>query len=113
MVESRLTMNYHLQPGKLSRLSAQLEGLFAKVAGCAPAALPQELADEIAVTAGEIMVELADHRGDDLARGVIDDARRLREVARSLRPEAARVAEAGRTLFSDLEAVIRGERRAA
>lgn len=113
MVESRLTMNYHLHPEDLARLSAQLEELFSKVSAYGSAPLPQELADEIAVTAGEIMVELADHRGDELARGVIDDARHLRGVARSLRPEAAQVAEAGRTLFSDLEAVIRGERRAA
>jgi hypothetical protein len=106
-------MNYQLHPEPLSRLSAHLEELFSQVSGHTLGHLPPDLADEIAATAGEIMVELADHRGDELARHVIDDARRLREVARTLRPEPARVAEFGRALVSDLEAVIREERRAA
>jgi len=75
--------------------------------------LPQELADGIAATAGEVMVELAGHRGDLLVRGVIDDARRLREVVRSLSPAATQVVEAGRALVGDLKAVIRDDRRAA
>ena len=106
-------MSHHLHPIKLSRLSAHLEELFTKVSGCGPETLPPELADEIAATAGEVMVELANHRGDELTRRVIDDARRLRGVVRTLRPEAARVAEAGRSLARDLELVIREDRRAA
>ena len=59
------------------------------------------------------MVELADHRGDALARDAVEDARRLREVLRTLYPEATRAAEAGRVLVRDLDLVIREDRRAA
>jgi hypothetical protein len=114
MVESHLTMNHHLRPEKLSRLSAHLEELFSKVLGRGGReSLSPELADEIAATAGEIMVELADHRGDELARQVVEDARRLREVVRTVCPEPARVAESGRSLISDLKLVIREDKRAA
>ena len=106
-------MAYQLHPEKLSRLSAHLEELFSKVSVCGGEPLPPELADEIAATAGEVMVELADHSGDELARQVIEDARRLREVARTVGPEPARVAESGRALVSDLELVIREDKRAA
>ena len=107
-------MSHHLQPEKLARLSAHLEELFAQVlVRGGRESLPPELTDEIAATAGEIMVELADLRGDELARHVIDDARRLREVARTVCPEPARVAEPWRALVSDLELVIREDKRAA
>jgi hypothetical protein len=107
-------MTAHTHIERLSLLSAHIEELFSKVAGCdSRRYLPQELADEIAATAGEIMVELADHRGDDLARGAIEDARRLREVVRTLCPEAVLVTEAGRVLACDLELVIREDKRAA
>ncbi len=106
-------MNYQLHPEKLSRLSAHLEELFSKISVRGREPLPAELADEIAATAGEVMIELADQRGDTLARGVIEDARRLREVARTVCPEPARVAESGRALVSDLELVIREDKRAA
>ena len=75
--------------------------------------LAPELADEIAATAGEVMVELAAHREDELARQVIEGARRLREAVRTVYPEPARVAESGRALVSDLELVIREDKRAA
>ncbi len=113
MVESPLIMSYHIHPEKLSRLSAHLEELFAQGSGYGLRHLPPDLADEIAATAGEIMVELADHRGDELAKGVIEDARRLREVVRSLCPESQPVAKAGRALVSDLEIFIREDKRAA
>ena len=107
-------MTGHTHIEKLSRLSAHIEELFSKVAGCdSLEPLSQELADEIAATAGEIMIELADHRGDDLARGAIEDARRLREVVRTLCPEAVLVTEVGRLLTCDLELVIREDKRAA
>jgi hypothetical protein len=107
-------MSNNLHHVKLSRLSARLEELFSRVSGCGTTpTLPQELADEIASTAGEIMVELADQRGDELARGVIEDARRLREVVRTIHPESLKVADAGRLLASDLELVIREDKRAA
>src|SRR5205085_858693 len=101
-------------PEKLVRLSAHLEELFSEVSGrVGREALTPELADEIATTAGEIMVELADQRGDALAGQVIEDARRLRAVVRTLHPEPARVAEPWRTLASDLELVIREDKKAA
>jgi hypothetical protein len=106
-------MNYQHHPEKLSRLSAQLEALFSRVSGCGREPLTPELADEIAATAGEVMVELADQRGDELAGQVIEAARRLREVVRTVRPEPARVAESGRALVYDLEQVIREDKRAA
>ena len=107
-------MSNHLHPEKLSRLSAHLEELFSQVlVRESGESLPPELADEIAATAGEIMVELADQRGDELARQVIEDARRLREVVRTVRPEPARIAEPWRALVSDLELMIREDKRAA
>ena len=114
MVESSLTMNYHLHLEKLSHLSAHLEELFSQVTACGGAeSLSPELADELAATAGEIMVELADQRGDELAGQVIEDARRLRAIVRTVCPNPARVAEPWRALVSDLELVIREDKRAA
>lgn len=113
VVESRHTMSYHLHLEKLSRLSAHLEELSSRVSGCGREPLPPELADEIASAAGEVMVELAGHGGDELAAHVIEDARRLREAARTVGPEPARVAGCGRALVSDLELVIREDKRAA
>ena len=107
------TMTYRLNPQALSRLTAHLEELFSKISGRVSEPLSPDLADEIAATAGEVMVELADHRGDELTRGVIEDARRLRELVRSLSPEAIPVARAGRALVSDLELFIRDGKRAA
>ena len=107
-------MAYHSYPEKLSRLSTHLEELSSKVSGYGGRGLlPPDLADEIAATAGEVMLELADHRGDELGRQVIEDARRLRELARTVQPEPTRVAESGRALLSDLELVIREDKRAA
>lgn len=107
-------MNGYPYYEKLSRLSARLEELFSRASLCGGRVpLPQELADEIAATAGEVMVELADHRGNEVARGAIEDARRLREVVRTVCPEAARAAEAGQVLVSDLALVIREDKRAA
>jgi hypothetical protein len=113
MIESRPAMSRQLQPERLARLSAHLEGLFLRILGNGPAALAPELADEIAATAGEVMVELADHREDGLAQQVIEDARRLREAARTIYPEPARVAESGRALVSDLGLLVSEDRRAA
>ena len=114
VVESHSTMSYHLHPEKLSRLSARLEGLFSKASDCGGRGLlTPDLADEIAATAGEVMVELADHRGDGLTMQVIEEARKLREAARTAHPELARVAASGRALVSDLELIIREDKRAA
>lgn len=107
-------MTQQSHTARLARLSAALEELLSGLSSRGRhEALSPELADEIAATAGEVMVELADHRGDELARGVIEDARRLREAARTLSPEAARVAEAGLALGRDLALVISEEKRAA
>ena len=107
-------MSYHPHPQKLLRLSAQLEELFAKVSECGGLAfLPQDLADEIAAIAGEVMAELSDQRGDVLARAAIEDARRLREVVRTLRPVVDEVSAAAHSLVSGLAVVIRQDRRAA
>jgi hypothetical protein len=100
-------MSYHPRHAKLARLSAQFEGLFAKVSECDTLeSLPQDLADEIAATAGDVMIELADQRDDVLARTVIDDARRLRELVRALSTVAVKVSAAGHSLVRDLGLVI-------
>lgn len=113
MVEFSLTMNSHPYNDKLLHFSDHLEELFSHIARGGSEPLSQELADEIAATAGEIMVELANHRGDELARDAIEDARRLREVVRTLCPESVLVTEAGRVLACDLALVIREDKRVA
>src|SRR5215203_6834433 len=101
MVESGLTMSHQLHPDKLARLSAHLEDLFFGLSFNGPAALLPDLADEIAATAGEVMVELAAHRDDELARQVIEDARRLWEAVRTINPRRAHIAESGRSLVTN------------
>lgn len=106
-------MNRQSHPDKLLQFSTHLEELITKVSCRVTEFLTPELADEIAATAGEIMVELAAHRGDELARLVIEDARKLRATVRTTYPERTDVAESGSALVSDLELVIREDRRAA
>ena len=106
-------MSYHHHQ-KLSRLSSRLDELFSRAADCGEAdSILQDLADEIAATAGEVMVELSDQRDDELVRKVIGDARRLREVVRTLRPETPLVSEAGQAPASGQYLITRGGRRAA
>lgn len=102
--------HHHFQLRELARLSARLDEL---LSSRGPSTLPPEAADELAATAGEIMLLLADHGGDEMVRGALDDARRLREAARTLRPERARLAEAGAALTHDVARIIREEKRAA
>jgi hypothetical protein len=102
--------HHYFQLNKLAHLSARLEELFTL---CGPSTLSPEVADEVAATAGEIMLLLADHGGNELVRGALDDARRLREAARTLRPEHARLAEAGAALSEDVARIIHEEKRAA
>ena len=45
--------------------------------------------------------------------GALDDARQLREVARTLRPEPSRLTAAGAALIADVARIIRAEKRAA
>lgn len=105
-----MTGHHHFQLRELARLSARLDELLHV---CGPGEMSHEAADEVAATAGEIMLLLADHGGDEAVRGALDDARRLREVARTLRPERIRIAEAGAALTHDVERIIREEKRAA
>lgn len=102
--------HHHFQLRELARLSGRLDEL---LSACCPGELSHEVADEAAATAGEIMLLLADHGGDEMVRGALEDARRLREIARTLRPERARLAEAGAALAQDVERIIREEKRAA
>lgn len=73
------------QVEKLARLSAQIEELFSRASSAGGEIVAPELADEIAAVAGEIMLALAGGE-DELVRGALADARRLREVARTLSP---------------------------
>jgi hypothetical protein len=75
--------------------------------------LSHESTNEVSVTAGEVMLLLAGHGGDEMVRGDLDDARRLREVARTLHPVRARLVEAGAALTRDVKRIIREEKRAA
>ena len=98
---------------RLHGLSGRLEELFNRVSACGQQAPPAELADEIAATAGEVMLELAGLGGDELARAAAEDAIRLREAARTLNPSPARLIEGGATLAREVERIIRADRRAA
>ena len=104
---------HQISTDRLHLLSERLEELFAQVSACGGQSPPQELADELAATAGEIMVELADLGGGEHVRGALEDARRLRAVARTLGPDAEQLAEGGAALARDVEMVIRTDRRAA
>jgi hypothetical protein len=103
---------YQINTDRLNLLSEHLEELFTQLAasGVPP---PQELADELAVTAGEIMVELADLGVGNHVREALEDARRLREVARKLSPDPAQLIRGGEALTRDVEMVIRSDLRAA
>lgn len=97
---------------RLHLLSERLEELFAQLSACGPRP-PQELADEVAATAGEVMLELADLGHDETVRGALEDARRLRAIARTLSPDPARLIRGGEALARDVEMVIRSDSRAA
>lgn len=105
--------HHHIQTEKLARFSVRLEELFSEISSRGSETLPPELSDEIAVTAGEIMLVLADHRGEELVRETLDDARRLRQAARTQCPRREQVCEAGAALTRDVSLIIREERRAA
>jgi hypothetical protein len=104
---------HHFHLDKLTRFSIHLEELFSALRGCRQDELLLELADEIAATAGEIMLLLASHDDDELVRAALADARRLRESARTVQFERARLVEAVTILSGDLERIIREEKRAA
>lgn len=102
--------HHHFHLRELASLSARLGEL---LSACCSGELSHEVADEVAATAGEIMLLLADHGGDEMVRGALDDARLLREVARTLHPERERLAEAGAALTRDVARIVREEKRAA
>lgn len=103
----------HVNLDRLHELSERLEELFARVSACGQQAPPPELADEIASTAGEVMLELAGLGADELARAAAEDALRLREAARTLNPSPTRLIEGGATLTREVELIIRADRQAA
>lgn len=110
----QLTMNaHHFNLTKLSQFSIHLDELFTELWSCQKDELLPELADEIAATAGEIMLLLADHGEDELVRGTLADARRLREAARTLQPRRAQLVESGTALTKDVARIISAEKRAA
>lgn len=104
--------HHHFHLDKLSRFTAHLEDLFADLRLSQEDA-PPELADEIAVTAGEIMLLLAAHSDDELVRETLDVARRLREAARTVQPRRTQLVETGAALTNDVARIIREEKRAA
>jgi hypothetical protein len=107
-------MSQHkFQLDKLSRFSSHLEELCSTLRSDGQDEASPELADEIASTAGEIMLLLADHGQDELVCVTLDDARRLREVARTLRPQRTQVVAVGVALTNDVALIINAEKRAA
>lgn len=102
--------HHHFQLSELARLSARLDEL---LSACGSGELSPDAADEVAATAGEIMLLLSAHGGDVMVRGALDDAHSLRKVARTLHPERARLVEAGVALTRDVELIIHQEKRAA
>jgi hypothetical protein len=113
MTDHATSTAHHIQMEKLTGLSAQIEELFAQASSLSIETVPPELADEIAATAGEIMVALAGDEADELVRGALADARRLREAARTLSPARAQIDEAGAALARGVRLIIRHDKRAA
>ncbi|HYG10925.1 MAG TPA: hypothetical protein VD835_13335 [Pyrinomonadaceae bacterium] len=81
--------NHHFRLDKLSQLSKHLEELLFDLHIRPREELLPDLADEIAGTAGEIMLLLAGHGDDETVRVTLEYARRLREAARSFQPKTA------------------------
>ena len=106
-----MSTRQHINSDRLHRLSERLEELSAAVRACGQQAPPPELADDVA--AGEVMLELADMGGDELARAAIEDARLLREAARTHGPSPARLTEGGDLLAHEVERIIRSDKQAA
>jgi hypothetical protein len=110
----RCTGRSHLaQIERLTKLSAQIEELFSRALFLGEETVTPELADEIAIAAGEIMLALAGDEEDELVRGALADARRLREFARTLSPARAQIGEAGAALTRDVSLIIRHDKLAA
>jgi hypothetical protein len=103
---------HRIHTDRLHLLSERLEELFVQLSLCGPRP-PQELADEVAATTGEVMIELADLGHDETVRGALEDARRLRAIARTLSPDPTRLIQGGALLARDVAMVIRSDRRAA
>jgi hypothetical protein len=59
------------------------------------------------------MIELADLGHDEAVRGAMEDARRLRKIARTISPDPARLTQSGAALARDIALVMRFDRRAA
>ena len=105
--------HHHFYLNKLYQFPAHLEELLLDLRGTSEDILPLELVDEIAVTAGEIMLLLADHGEDALVQETLNDARQLREVARIPLQARVQLVEAGAVLTKDVARIIREEKRVA
>lgn len=113
MTDRRTSHSHFAQAERLARLSTQIEELFSRALVLGEETVPPELADEMAAVAGEIMLVLAGDEEDELVRGALTDARRLREVARTLSPVRAQLGEAGAALARDVSLIITHDKRAA
>jgi hypothetical protein len=100
----------------LTTLSARLSELVAE-ARTGPQPLSAELLDEIASSAGELMLTLAgvrgEHPADELVEQAIADARRIREAVRTQRLGRGRLEEEADELRREVEEIVRCDRRAA
>jgi len=104
---------HHFQLDKLSRLSTHLEELCALLRNNGQDEASPELTDEVAATAGEIMLLLADHGQDELVCGTLADARHLRDVARSQQQQRNQIEAVSVALMNDVARIIHAEKRAA
>jgi hypothetical protein len=100
----------------LTLLSVRLSELVAE-ARLATQPLPPELLDEIASSAGELMLLLAglkgEHPADELVAQAIADAQRIREAVRSQRLERGCLEDETDELRREVEEIVRCDRRAA
>jgi hypothetical protein len=100
----------------LTTLSARLSELVAE-ARTGPQPLSAELLDQIASSAGELMLTLAgvrgEHPADELVEQAIADARRIREAVRTQRLGREGLEEEADELRREVEEIVRCDRRAA
>ena len=101
----------------LQRFSARFDELILELRRQAANPPPAELVDEIAGTAGELMLALVNHRAafeeGESVRKAIGDAARLREAARAQGLRREQIAAAVLDVTRDVDQIIREDKRAA
>lgn len=101
----------------LEQISTRLEDLQVEVRRTEAQPLPPELIDEIASTAGELILILADHRSAHQTgkpeQAAASHANLLREGVRRRQLHREQIAEAVHTLTQEVSLIINKDKRAA